>query len=111
MDAGEREWALAIYSEGDMWSAADVLRHLTEAERGMTRLIEIIIQGGEGVPAGFDLNRYNAGAVRRSRSLSVDDLINSMRANREALLVLIAGLTDTDLERVGRHGSGQRSHP
>jgi hypothetical protein len=99
------DWEAQVYSEGQSWRASDVLRHLAEAERGMTRLIAAIQDGGEGVPTDFDLDRYNRRAVEKAQGLGVSQLLDAMRANRAALLGLLASLGEPDLERVGRHSS------
>ncbi|MGH2535961.1 MAG: DinB family protein [Candidatus Promineifilaceae bacterium] len=102
---GQAEWAAVVYSEGETWMASDLLRHLADAERGMIRLVEVIRDGGEGVPADFDLNRWNASAVRRAQERTPVELLAQMEANRGRLLSLIDGLADEDWEKRGRHGS------
>ena len=62
----EAEWDTVVYSEGQEWTAADILRHLTSAEASMTRLIEIIRDGGEGVPSDFDLQRWNDRGIQKA---------------------------------------------
>jgi hypothetical protein len=99
------QWELPVYADGQNWRASDVLRHMAEAERGMTRLIEVIRQGGEGVPANFDLNRYNSRAVEKSQDRPVGQLLEGMAQNRAGLLALLEALSAADLERIGRHGS------
>ncbi|HEX6383581.1 MAG TPA: DinB family protein [Anaerolineae bacterium] len=66
---GEWQWAAPAFAheEEDGWSVADVLRHLTSAERGMTATMKHICEGGEGVPPDFDLNRWNARTVGRTK--------------------------------------------
>lgn len=46
-DAG---WSATVYAEGDSWSVADLVGHLADAEWGMTRLVQQIQQGGQGLP-------------------------------------------------------------
>jgi hypothetical protein len=94
-----------VYTDGGEWRVADLLRHLMSAERDMGRLIDNIRQGGEGASADFDLNRWNASRVARSRNKSVPELLAEMADNRLELLELLATTTDEELDRRGRHGS------
>jgi hypothetical protein len=102
-----QEWNTTVYGEGENWTATDVLGHLMFAEKDMTRLMARIQQGEEGVPTDFDLDRWNAGRVRRAREKSPADLLADMAANREALLAYLDGLGAEDWAKAGRHGSMQ----
>ena len=62
----ESQWASEVYAEDQIWKVADVLRHLVDAERSMTRLVEVINQGGEGASADFDLDRWNARGIAKA---------------------------------------------
>ncbi len=102
---GDKEWATAIYSEDQVWTAADILRHLTSAESSMTRLIELIRDGGDGVPADFDLQRWNARGIQKAGQKAPQDLMAEMSLNRDKLFAVIDGLQDNDWSKSGRHGS------
>ncbi|MCA9958583.1 MAG: DinB family protein [Anaerolineales bacterium] len=103
----DEEWETAVYSEASDWTVADLLRHLVGAESSMTRLMMLIRDGGEGVPEDFDLNRWNARVVQKSKEKPVTDLHTEIVQNRAQLLSFINSLTDDDWEKKGRHGSGQ----
>ena len=103
----ESQWAASVYSEDTEWSIKDLLGHLVDSERGMTRLIEVIKDGGEGVSADFDLNRWNARAVSKSSDMPPAELRQEMTTNRANLLKLLNSLSDADWEKKGRHGSLQ----
>jgi hypothetical protein len=94
-----------VYADGGEWRVADLLRHLMSAERDMGRLIDNIREGGEGASADFDLNRWNASRVARSRNKAVPELLAEMAENRIELLEMLATTTDEELDRRGRHGS------
>ncbi len=100
-------WQAPVFSDGDRWTVLDLVRHLTSAERSMTRLMEMIRHGGEGASPEFDLARWNASQVRKQQEKSPDALRADLSANREALLAFIAGLQPDEWERRGRHGSGR----
>ena len=101
----EAEWDTVVYSEGQEWTAADILRHLTSAEASMTRLIEIIRDGGEGVPSDFDLQRWNARGIQKAGEKLPEEMIKEMALNRAHLFSVIDGLADEDWSKSGRHGS------
>lgn len=103
----DAQWETAVYSEGSDWTVADLFRHVVDAERGMVGLINQIRQGGEGVPADFDLARWNARAVSKSKEKTPAMLIGDMEQNRANLLQMIETLTDEDWGKQGRHGSLQ----
>jgi uncharacterized protein (TIGR03083 family) len=100
------QWQTAVFSEEEEgWQVTDVLRHLVAAERGMMNLIERIRQGEEGVPANFDLHRYNNAMVRESKEKSPSNLLAEMSDIRTQLLRLLADINEDDWEKKGRHGS------
>ena len=103
----ESEWQVVVFSEGDQWTVADILRHLTGAEASMTRLAEIIRDGGEGAPPDFDLQRWNARGIKKSKAKDPQELIEEMSANRIKLFTFIDGLEPDDWSKSGRHGSLQ----
>lgn len=104
-DVNEEDWQTVVYSEEAEWTIRDLFGHLVDAERGMTRLIEIIKEGGEGVPADFDQSRWNARAVQKSASKTPKELTDEMALNRAHLLEVLNTLTDSDWEKTGRHAS------
>lgn len=97
--AGEGE------SEGEPWRAIDVLRHVTDSERGMTALMAQIQAGGEGVPADFDLERWNRRVVTKMQDKGPAELLADMGANRQALFAFIDTLAGDDWAKKGRHAS------
>ena len=99
------QWQRPVYSDGAVWSAADIYRHLLDAQSGMTRLMELILAGGEGVPADFDRERWNARAVEKRRDLTIAELTEQMIATHERLLAFIASLQPADWDKAGRHAS------
>lgn len=101
----DEQWNLVAYSEGAQWRVADILRHVADSEKGMTALMVQIQGGGEGVPADFDLTRWNQRVVTKLQDKSPQELLAGMAANREALFAFIDGLADDDWARQGRHAS------
>lgn len=103
----EEQWTKAVFADSAEWSVGDLLRHLTDAERGMTALMSQIRQGGEGVPADFDLARWNKSRVARLRDKSPAGLLTDLTTNRSQLLALLDSLEPEDWAKQGRHGSLQ----
>jgi hypothetical protein len=71
----------------------------------MTNLIENIRKGGEGVPADFDLHRWNNRNVNKAKEKSPQILFDELENNRLRLLELLDSLEEEDWNKQGRHGS------
>jgi uncharacterized damage-inducible protein DinB len=100
-------WTQPVYAHGEEneWSAMDLLRHLVWAEGGMLRLMKQIRAGEEGVPADFDLDRYNASGVRKLKEETPAELLLRLEQNRKDVLAFMDTLEEGDWEKKGRHGS------
>jgi uncharacterized damage-inducible protein DinB len=101
----ESAWDIPVYSEGETWTVADILRHLTASERDMTLLIERIRQGSGGVPEDFDLKRWNSRSIVKAESKSPADLQAEMYENRTYLLGMIDSIEPKEWDIQGRHAS------
>ena len=102
----EEQWQAPVYSdEGAEWRVIDVVRHVADSERGMTALMAQVQAGGEGVPADFDLTRWNRRVVAKLQDKGPAELLAGMSANREALFAFIDTLADDDWAKQGRHAS------
>ena len=103
----EEQWNAPVYSdEGAEWRVIDVVRHVADSERGMTALMAQVRAGGEGVPADFNLTRWNRRVVAKLQDKGPAELLAGMAANREALFAFIDALADDDWAKQGRHASG-----
>jgi len=83
------QWEAEVYTEGVRWTVHAVLCHFVSAERAVVGLVRDVLTGGEGMPEGFDVDAFNAAQV-------------AQLSGRE-MVALVAGMDDSDLERVGRH--------
>jgi uncharacterized protein (TIGR03083 family) len=101
----DEQWATAVYADNSDWTIADLFRHVVDSERSMTALMAQIQGGGEGVPADFDLARWNARGINKAKEKTTAELIADSRQNRAALLAFINSLAETDWDKKGRHGS------
>jgi len=92
-----------IYTEGSHWTARQVLAHIASAEHSLYRLIENIAAGGAGSPVDFDIDVYNERKVLELGEISLPELIEKFRQNRQKTAAFVAGLKPEDLQRQGRH--------
>ncbi len=96
-------WDRRVYSEGAAWTVRQVLAHLVQAEDSMRRLVERILAGESGVPEDFDLDAYNEYKVSQQKTDAPVALLDEFAAARRKTIVLIAGLVEGELDKIGRH--------
>jgi uncharacterized protein (TIGR03083 family) len=96
-------WETPVYSEGQAWTARDVLAHLVSAERGHQILVANVAGGGPGSPPDLNIDEYNRRHVAALAKRSPADLLADLRAVRADTVTLVSGLTDDDLARRGNH--------
>lgn len=101
----ETEWETAVQSEDAEWAISDIVRHLVNAEKGMTGLIVQFQQGKDPVPPDFDRERYNKRIVEKTKDLTPVQLMEAMVENRTKLLAVIETLNEEDWQKKGRHAS------
>ena len=104
-DLTAEQWETMAYSEGSEWRVIDLMRHVTDSERGQLGLMMLIKGGGEGVSADFDLTRWNQRVVTKLGDKGPQELMDSMAQNRAALLAFIDTLEEEDWAKKGRHAS------
>ncbi len=104
---GEADWERQVYSdEGGAWTVRDLLGHLADAERGQLGQLRRLAAGQPTLPDGFDLDRWNRGAVSKARDRSPAELLATIQSAHDGLLALLDELPEADLGRVGRHARG-----
>jgi hypothetical protein len=101
----DEQWQAPAYDEGSQWTVADMFRHVVDSERGMIGTMNAIRQGGEGVPADFDLGRWNQRVVNKLADKTPLELFEDMGENRIRLFAFIDSLEAEDWARQGRHAS------
>lgn len=89
------------------WTVRDLLVHLATSERGVGQMLEGLLRGESIVPADFDLDRWNAGQVRRLAGMSLAELRERLATARRETLALLERVSDEDLGRRGRHALGR----
>ena len=92
-----------VYTDGPRWTARQVLAHLITIEGSMQKLFANILAGGSGAPADFDIDRFNRTQPAKLDGLSMPELQQQFRDVRRRTVVMVANMTEGDLDRTGRH--------
>ena len=101
------QWDQPVPSdEGANWKARDVLAHVAVSEGGQFSVIQRVLAGEGGVPADFELNRYNRRAVQKQAEHTVPDFLAAIERDHTQVLALLETVSETDLDRTGRHARG-----
>ncbi|MCC6191110.1 MAG: DinB family protein [Anaerolineales bacterium] len=99
----EAAFSQQVYTTGPNWCVRDVLAHLVSAEQTFTFYGQDILAGGQGAPEGFVIDEYNAAQVGGLRDAAPASLIGQFEAARAATLDMVGGMSEADLDRLGRH--------
>lgn len=92
-----------VYTESIRWNVRQILAHLVTIEKSMHWLFRNLLDGGPGAPEDFDIDRFNRRQPAKLDHLTLDELIKRFQDVRTATVAIVAGMTDTDLDREGRH--------
>lgn len=105
----ESQFGIKMNAENnESWTVLEVVKHLYNAEDGMTKLIQGIKEGGKGVSDDFDLKRYNMHRVNKLKEIeSFPELLSMLNKSRERLLLLLETLDEEDFAKKGRHAIGK----
>ena len=99
----ERAYTQRVYATGPNWRVREILAHFVSAERIFGFYGRQILEGGSGAPEDFVIDEFNATQVADLKDAQPADLILQFETARAETIALIQGMTDTDLNRVGRH--------
>ncbi len=99
------QWESPVQESDQRWTARQVFSHLLDAKKGMIGQARRISIGQEGVPADFDLDRWNKRTVEKMREKPVVELLTEMDQADAALKTFVAEIPEPDLDRTGRHSS------
>ncbi|MBI1878762.1 MAG: DinB family protein [Chloroflexi bacterium] len=97
------QWHTPVISEGNTWTALDIVAHLVENERGMSIHVHKIRKGQETVPPDFNLNQWNAGLKGRMGHPSPEELLANMVQTRTRTLEGLESIRDEEWDLTGRH--------
>jgi uncharacterized protein (TIGR03083 family) len=92
-----------VYVTGPEWRARSLIAHLVSTERSLAALVRDVLAGGPGAPEGFDIDAFNAAQAESLKNRSIAELVQTFEACRADMLEIVAGMADTDFDRIGRH--------
>lgn len=87
----------------DPWTVRDMLAHLVGAEVSQHGLIQMWLGGNTAMNPKFDINRWNAGQLRRRQERSILQLMDDLAAARQQTLKLLGQLSEGELDITGEH--------
>lgn len=105
LDSVGHRWDESVYSDGAEWTVQQVVTHLMVSDRGQTALLKRIAQGEEGVPADFDLERYNRRSVEKQAATTPAELRAAMVEAAAERAAWLAAQDESVLDKQGRHAS------
>ncbi|MBN2470807.1 MAG: DinB family protein [Anaerolineae bacterium] len=97
------EWEQPIYTEASVWTTADILCHLLNAEQAFHHLLQDILHGGSGAPEHMDIDAFNEQQLEGARGQSIQATLDAFSKARVTTLEILREMTAADLDRVGRH--------
>jgi uncharacterized damage-inducible protein DinB len=100
-------WDTQVYSDGAAWTVRQLAIHLMISDKGQNATVMAIARGEEGVPADFDLERYNRRSVEKRAEATIDEIRLALAASFAERAAWLDTLDETALTRTGRHGSMQ----
>jgi uncharacterized protein (TIGR03083 family) len=92
-----------VYTTGSQWKVHQILAHLISAERMFHQFIHEVLNGGEGAPADFDIDRFNEADVPTLAKLTKDELVSLFQEARATSIALADNTPDEKLSLTGRH--------
>lgn len=106
-------WDVPVQAEGERWTALQMLRHLQDAQLGLTGQLKRLVMGEQTVPQDFDINRWNARQQRKMEdaSLTPDQALESLAVGQQALFEFIDSIQDEDWAREGWQAGLQQMLP
>jgi hypothetical protein len=99
----DEDWGEVLYAGPPAWTVRDLVAHLLSAEDGLRRVGQNVAAGGAGAPPGPKYDAINASEQRRLAGIPVTRLVSDLVASREATIAWVATLSESDLDKTGRH--------
>ena len=97
------QWTRTVYQEPSTWEVRDLVAHFVSSEARLLELAQEVASGGQGAPAGFDYDAFNAEEQQRLKNKSPEELLQALDEARRATLEWVRTLEDAQLDQVGRH--------
>ncbi len=99
----DNQWNTEVYTEDAVWTIRNILAHLMTAESAFINLFTEILNGGVGVTDDFIIDRFNASQQKKTKDATPLELLGQYKIIREEMIKFVFNITDTDLEKIGRH--------
>jgi hypothetical protein len=96
------QWQMLVYPDPP-WRVQDLLAHFVSAETYLPAIAREVACGGNGAPAGMDIDRINADEQIRLAGQAPSNLLGMMDEARRQTIEWVQTLNDDQLDRVGRH--------
>lgn len=97
------QWERCLYPGPPAWTVRDLLAHFVSTEAGLRQMCQVVASGGQGAPAGFDIDDFNAQEQARLKDRTPAELLADLANERQRTLDWIQALEEGDLDRIGRH--------
>ena len=97
------ELELKIYQDEVQWTIRRVLAHYITIEQSMHKLFRNMLAGGPGSSPDFDLQRFNRTQPAKLDGVAMNILLARFTAVRNETIAMVREMTDSDLDRKGRH--------
>lgn len=101
-DLTAEQWRTSVYPD-PRWTVRDLLAHFVSAEERLLALAQDVAEGGAGAPEGFDFDAFNAEEQIRLVDQPPEMLLAALDAARQRTFDWVATLTESQLDRIGRH--------
>ncbi|HOG45606.1 MAG TPA: DinB family protein [Anaerolineae bacterium] len=97
------QWTRTVYAGPPCWDVRALLAHLYSAEVALLALCREVALGGMGAPPGYDYDAFNAEEQERLKERTPQELLAALAEGRRATIAWARTLSDSALDRVGRH--------
>lgn len=94
---------LELPTNNEGWTVYDLACHVAGAEGGMEIIAKRILAKEPSMVSDFDIDRYNAGNIKRRHGKTVAELIEELSLSRARMNAIIDDVTDEQLDLSGQH--------
>jgi hypothetical protein len=98
-----QQLAQVVYTTGPQWRGGDILAHFVSAEQTLLLYGQQVLAGGSGAPEDFVIDEFNAIEVAGLQGQPAARLAEQFEQARAATVSMVAGMAETDFDRIGRH--------
>lgn len=94
---------MELPTNNEGWTVYDVACHIAGAEGGMEVIAQRMLAQEPSMVPGFDIDRYNAGNIKRRRGKTVPELVEELNNSRVRMLAILDKTSDSQLDLPGQH--------